>query len=161
MPDFEPTPWTADVPMDVVGQCVPRQDALEKITGRATYTADVRRPGMLCAAIVRSPVAHGRVKTIDLTPSLAIPGVRAVLLREEVDGLRYDSGQLFDHVVRFAGQPLAAVAAETQDLANRAALAAIVQVEAEGHAVTAEAALRPNAPRIRSHGNASKNSPRV
>ncbi|HEU4994754.1 MAG TPA: xanthine dehydrogenase family protein molybdopterin-binding subunit [Gemmatimonadaceae bacterium] len=161
LPEFEPAPWTADVPMDVVGQCVPRMDALEKVTGLATFTTDVKRPGMLYAAIVRSPIANGRVKSLDLAPSLAMPGARAVLLREEVDGLRYDSGQLFDHVIRFAGQPLAAVAAESQEAANRAALAAIVQVEADAHAVTSRAALRQNAPKIRSHGNTSKHSPRV
>lgn len=161
LPEFEPAPWTADVPMDVVGQCVPRMDALEKVTGLATFTTDVKRPGMLYAAIVRSPVANGRVKSLDLAPSLAMPGARAVLMREEVDGLRYDSGQLFDHVIRFAGQPLAAVAAESQEAANRAALAAIVQVEADAHAVTTQAALLANAPKIRSHGNTSKHSPRV
>ena len=43
-PDFEPAPWDADTKLDVVGHCVPRADALEKVTGRATYTVDLRRP---------------------------------------------------------------------------------------------------------------------
>jgi xanthine dehydrogenase YagR molybdenum-binding subunit len=161
VPDFEPAPWTADTPLGIVGQCVPRMDALEKVTGRARYTADVARPGMLYAQIVRAPIAHGRVTTLDLAPALEVPGVRAVLHREEVEGIRYDSGQLFDQTIRFAGQPLAAVCAETQAAADLAARAAIVRVEVEQHAVTAEAALKPNAPKVRSQGNTSKNSPRV
>ena len=113
MPDFEPAPWTAETRLAVVGQCLPRVDALEKVTGYAVYTADITRPGMLYAQIVRAPIAHGRVKTLDLAAALEIPGVRAVLLREEVDGIRYDGGQLFDQTIRFAGQPLAASSAST------------------------------------------------
>ncbi|MGH7677297.1 MAG: xanthine dehydrogenase family protein molybdopterin-binding subunit [Gemmatimonadaceae bacterium] len=161
VPEFEPAPWTADVPMEVVGQCVPRMDAREKVTGQAVYTADVRRTGMLYAHVVRAPVAHGRVTALDLSPALEVPGVRAVLLREEVEGIRYDSGQLFDQTIRFAGQPLAAVCAETQEAAELGARAAIVRVETEPHAVTIEAAMAANAPRVRPKGNTSKNSPLV
>ena len=161
VPDFEPAPWTADVPLEVVGQCVPRMDALEKVTGSAVYTVDVRRAGMLFASIVRAPIAHGRVTTLDLAPALEVPGVRGVLLREDVEGIRYDGGQLFDQTIRFAGQPLAAVVAETQAAADRAARAAIVRVEVERHAVSTTAALAADAPKVRSQGNTSKHSPRV
>lgn len=161
VPAFEPLPWTADTPMDVVGQCVPRMDALEKVTGRAVYTADVRRAGMLHAVVIRAPVARGRVLTLDLAPCLEVPGVRAVLHHEDVEGIRYDSGQLFDPTIRFAGQPLAAVCADTAEAAMRAARAAIVRVETEPHAVTARAALAADAPRVRPKGNTSKNSPRI
>jgi xanthine dehydrogenase YagR molybdenum-binding subunit len=161
LPEFEPEPWTAETALDVVGQCVPRMDALEKVTGRAIYTADIRRAGMLYAAIVRAPIAHGRVVELDLLPSLEIPGVRAVLQREDVEDIRYDSGLLFDQTIRFAGQPLAAVCAETPDAAQRAVNAAIVRVETEPHAVTSAAALAPDAPRVRAKGNLGKNSPKV
>src|SRR5687767_13597119 len=153
VPEFEPVPWTADTPMDVVGQCVPRMDAMEKVTGQAIYTADVHRAGMLHAHIVRAPVAHGTVTSIDFAPALELPGVRAVLRREDVEGIRYDSGQLFDQTIRFAGQPLAAVCAETFEAAQRAVNAAIVRVDTEPHAVTGTAALAPDAPRVRSKGN--------
>ena len=161
VPDFEPAPWTADAKLDVVGQSVPRMDALEKVTGRAVYTADIHRPAMLYAAIIRAPVAHGRVLSIDLAPSLELAGVRAVLQREDVDDIRYDSGQLFDTTIRFAGQPLAAVCAESADIAERAARTAIVRVDALPHAITAQDALATGAPLVRSKGNASKNSPRI
>lgn len=161
VPAFDPPPWDEHARLGVVGQCVARVDAAEKVTGRAMYTTDVRPAGMLYAAIVRAPVAHGRVLTLDLAPALAIPGVHATLRREEVEGLRYDSGQLFDETIRFAGQPIAAVCAETFDAARRAAQAAVVRVEGLPHAVTAQAALAPGAPRTRPKGNVSRNSQRV
>lgn len=161
VPSFEPEPWTADTPMAVVGQCVPRMDALEKVTGQAIYTADVRRAGMLHAHFVRSPIAHGRVASLDVAPALEVAGVRAVLTREDVEGIRYDSGQLFDQTIRFAGQPLAAVCAETPEAAERAAKAVIVRVETEKHAVSIEDALAPGAPLVRPKGNTSKDSPRI
>lgn len=161
LPDFEPAPWTAHTELEVVGQCVPRMDALEKVTGRAVYTADVRRGAMLYAAIVRAPVAHGRLVALDLGPSLAVPGARAMLTAEDVQGVRCDGAPLFDASIRYAGQPLAAVCADSQDDADRAAAAAIVRIESEPHAVTIQQALAPGAPRVRAKGNTSKNSPRL
>ncbi|HYC53133.1 MAG TPA: xanthine dehydrogenase family protein molybdopterin-binding subunit [Gemmatimonadaceae bacterium] len=161
VPDFDPAPWTADTRLDVVGTSVPRMDALEKVTGRAVFTADIQRAWMLHTAVIRAPVAHGRVLSIDFGPALEVAGVRAVLGRAEVDDIRYDSGQLFDETIRFAGQPLAAVCAETANAAERAARATIVRVDTSPHAVTAEDALAVDAPLVRSKGNASKNSPRV
>ena len=161
VPAFEPTPWTEDVQLDVVGQCVPRMDALEKVTGRAIYTADVRRAGMLHAAVVRSPIANGRVLSIDFGPALEIPGVREVLRREDVDGIKYDSGQLFDANIRFAGQPLAAVCADSPHAAERGARAVIVKLDTAPHAVSIEAALAPDAALVRPKGNRAKGSPRV
>jgi len=161
IPDFEPAPWTLETPLEVVGQCVPRADAPEKVTGRAVYTADVARPGMLHASIVRAPVAHGTVVSLDLTPCFEIPGVREVLTLADVKDIRYDSGQLFDSTIRFAGQPLAAIAAETRDAADRAVRAAVVRVDTAPHVVTSAAALAQNAPKVRKAGNLSKHSPHV
>ena len=161
VPDFDPAPWTAEARLNVVGQSVPRMDALEKVTGRAVYTTDIRRLAMLHAAIIRAPVAHGRVLGIDFTPALEFAGVRAVLRRDDVNDVRYDSGQLFDDTIRFAGQPLAALCADSADVAARAARAVIVRLDTSPHAVTAQDALAPGAPLVRSRGNASKNSPRI
>ena len=161
VPSFEPAPWHAETALDVVGQCVPRMDALEKVTGSAIYTADVRRAGMLHSVIVRSPVANGKVLSIDFGPALEMPGVRDVLRREDVDDLRYDSGQLFDTNIRFAGQPVAAVCADTPHAAERAAKAVIVKIDTSPHAVTIEQAMAANAPLVRPKGNTAKGSPRV
>jgi CO/xanthine dehydrogenase Mo-binding subunit len=161
VPEFEPAPWDAETTLNVVGQSVPRMDAREKVTGRAIYTADVQRAGMLYAHIVRAPIAHGRVIALDVAPALEVPGIRAVLTREDVEGIRYDSGQLFDHTIRFAGQPLAAVCADSLQAAERAAKAVIVRVETDRNAVTIESALAADAPLVRPKGNTSKGSPKV
>src|SRR5205085_595832 len=66
-------------PGEVVGRPAPRKDARERVRGEARYTADVRLPGMLHAALLRSPHPHARVASIDLAPALALPGVRAAV----------------------------------------------------------------------------------
>ncbi|MEX2178841.1 MAG: xanthine dehydrogenase family protein molybdopterin-binding subunit, partial [Gemmatimonadaceae bacterium] len=122
---------------------------------------DVRRAGMLHVEIVRARVAHGRVSSLDIAPALAVPGVRAVLRRDDVDGIRHDGGQLLDTTIRYAGQPIAAVCADSQGAAELGAHAVTVAIVAEPHAVTAEAALRAGAPLVRPKGNTSRNSPRI
>lgn len=79
VPAFEPAPWGPDAALDTVGQRVPRLDAVEKVTGRARYTHDIRLPGMLHARLVRAELPAGRVSRLDLSRARALPGVRAVL----------------------------------------------------------------------------------
>ena len=160
IPAIEPDPWGETEQLHVVGQRVPRMDAVEKVTGRARYTADIHRASLLHAVMVRAPVAQAHV-TLDLAPALALDGVRGAVVREDVEGIKVDGVQLFDRHVHYAGQPLAAICAETHDGAERAARAVVLSITPLPHAVTAEQALAPDAPRVRSTGNTSRNSPRV
>jgi CO/xanthine dehydrogenase Mo-binding subunit len=112
--------WPAG-PLAVVGRPAPRQDAPERVKGQARFTADVRLPGMLHAALLRSPHAHARVKHIDLAPALSLPGVRAALGPGEAHGLGEEAG--------FAGAPVAAVAADR--FGQALAAAAAIEVEWE------------------------------
>ncbi|HLY86030.1 MAG TPA: xanthine dehydrogenase family protein molybdopterin-binding subunit [Gaiellaceae bacterium] len=100
----------------VVGRPAPRQDGPLRVRGEARYTADIKLPGMLHAAVLRSPHAHAKVRRIDLAPALAVPGVRAALGPGEAHGLEEEAG--------WAGAPVAAVAADTFAQA-RAAVEAI------------------------------------
>ena len=161
LPSLEPEPWGEHDELHVVGQRITRMDALEKVTGRARYTADVVRPGMLFAVILRARVAHGRVTRLDLSPALARRGVRGAVAREDVDGIKVDGVQLFDPEIHYAGQPLAALCADSLEIAERALADVILDVEATPHAVTPEQALGPHAPRVRASGNTSRNSPRI
>src|SRR6478609_2843376 len=70
--------WPAG-PLAVVGRPAPRKDGHERVRGEARYTADLKLPGMLHAAVLRSPHAHAKVRRIDLAPALARPGVRAAI----------------------------------------------------------------------------------
>jgi CO/xanthine dehydrogenase Mo-binding subunit len=101
--------------LDVVGQPAQRIDGLQRARGEARYTADIQLPGMLHAAVLRSPHARARVKSLDLEAARGAPGIRAVL------GLTEEIG--------FQGQGVAAVAGETLHQA-RAALG-LIQVEWE------------------------------
>src|SRR5439155_3332750 len=161
LPSRNPKVWDEDTRLTIVGQRVPRIDALEKVTGGARYTADVQRPGMLYAALLRSRVASGRVTRLDLASGLALPGVRGALTANDVPDIVVDGVQLFDQTIHYAGQPLVGVCADTEELAYRALAAIVCDVEETPHAVTAEQALAANAPRIRASGNRSRNSPRI
>jgi CO/xanthine dehydrogenase Mo-binding subunit len=161
LPSRNPAPWGDDADLTVVGQRVARMDALEKVTGRARYTADVQRPGMLYAALLRAPIAHGRVTRLDLTPALDLPGVRGGLTMDDVHDIKIDGVQLYDRTIHYANQPIAALCADSQALAEAALNAVLLDVEPAPHAVTAEQALAANAPRVRPTGNTSRNSPRL
>jgi xanthine dehydrogenase YagR molybdenum-binding subunit len=106
-------------PREIVGRPATRKSGPERVRGEARYTADVKLPGMLQAAILRSPHAHARVKSVDLAPALALPGVRAALGPGEAEGLEAEVG--------YSGAAVAAVAADT----FRQAHAAIDAIEIE------------------------------
>ena len=108
-------------PLAVVGRAAPRQDGPLRVRGEARYTADIRLPGMLHAAVLRSPHAHARVQRIDLAPALSLPGVRAAIGPGEAHGLEEEAG--------WAGAPVAAVAADTFARARAAAEAIDVEWE--------------------------------
>src|SRR5512144_1402414 len=120
LPTRNPRPWENDAKLTIVGQSVPRMDALEKVTGQAHYTADVRLPGMLYAAIIRSPVARGRVTRLDLEPALRLPGVRGALTGDDVPNIKLDGVRLLDRTIHYASQPLAVICADSQAIADRA-----------------------------------------
>ncbi len=112
--------WPAG-PLDVVGRPAPRQDGPQRARGEARYTADVRLPGMLHTAVLRSPFAHAVARSLDLTPALSLPGVHAALSFEDADFLDPEAG--------FPGAAVAAVAADTFDQALAAVEAIAVDWE--------------------------------
>ena len=111
--------WPAG-PRDTVGRPAPRQDGYQRARGEAQYTADIQLPGMLYAAILRSPYARARVREIDLRMAEKAPGVRGVV--------GPGTGPLTDEPA-YQGAPVAAVAADTDEQA-RAAMR-LIEVEWE------------------------------
>ncbi len=109
----------------VVGRPTPRVEGELKVTGRAQYSADLNLPEILWGRCLRSPIPYGRIKRIDTSKASAAPGVKAVLTGLDVPGLRigrciYDTPVLADGVVRFIGEKVAAVAAQTKQAAEAA-----------------------------------------
>lgn len=120
---------------DAPGVAAQRVDALDKVTGRATYTVDVTLPGMLVGKLLRSEVAHGVVQRLQVDEALAVPGVQAVLPLVKLN-----------HKVRYAGQPVAAVAAVDEAAAERGLAAIKLAIKPLEHVLTMEEARRPDAP---------------
>lgn len=144
--------YARDVP-DPIGRSVPRSDGLAKVTGRARYTGDLVVPGMLHAAVVRSPYAHARILAIHATAAQAMDGVRAVVTAADLAGFRLRFGSfvpdqpiLASGTTVYQGDPVAAVVAE--DPLTAAAARDLVEVGYEPLAAVTDAreALRPDAP---------------
>jgi CO/xanthine dehydrogenase Mo-binding subunit len=112
-----------------------RIDGEAKVTGGATYAADVSRPGLLYGRILRSPYPHARIVTIDTSKARALPGVHAVLTGQDlpehylIGRAMRDMPVLARDEVRFAGEKVAAVAAESRDIAEEALNLIEVQYE--------------------------------
>src|SRR5688572_13879477 len=109
----------------VVGRPTPRIEGESKVTGTALYSADVKLPNILWGRVLRSPISYGRIKNINTNKARQVPGVKAVISGQDVAGLRigrciYDNPVLADGLVRFIGEKVAAVAAETRLAAEQA-----------------------------------------
>ena len=112
-----------------------RVDGPLKVTGAALYTYDQRLPGMLYGRILRCPHAHARVTKLDTEAASKIPGVQAIIQAPLTE-------------LRFAGAPVAAVAAVTPEIAGDALRAIKVNYEVLPHVVHATDAIRPDAPKV-------------
>ncbi len=135
------------------------------VVGQGRFAADVQLPGMLHVALVASPHAHARIVSIDVTQAAAAPGVRAVLTGEQlqpqidpmlpgVDAPKVARYPLARGVVRYAGEWVVAVVAQTRALAEDAAELVRVEYEALPHVVDAELAMRDDAPLVHpAHGS--------
>jgi xanthine dehydrogenase YagR molybdenum-binding subunit len=121
---------------------IQRLDGPDKVTGRARYSYDINRPGMIYGQIVRSPYPHARVVSVDLAAAQKAPGVKAALVYRE-PGTQ----------VMYQGDPVAAVAADTEERARDAARLVRVRYEPLPHLANVEQAMAPDAPRVFPSGN--------
>ena len=143
-----------------VGMRLPRNDALYKVRGRARYAANLSPEGMLHCRFVRSEHPHARILNVDVSKARATPGVRAVLTATDIAPERLLIGTLTEDTpvlagdrVRFAGEPIVAVAAESAAEADAACLLVDVRYEPLETVLTPEAALAPAAIRLDPEGN--------
>lgn len=144
LPEFEPLPWGPRKRLDVVGRRCERLEAVAKVQGSALYTSDVTLPGMLYAAALRAPIPSGRVVLLDTSAARRAPGVRAVLTGRDIPPIPWLHGEpLLSARIRYAGQPIAAVAAESPELARRAVELIRVRYRAGRHFVGLESEQLP------------------
>ena len=127
VPVDEPPPLPENSALKYVGHPTVRYDGVQKVSGRGKYTADVHLPGMLYAYMLGADVPHGRILSVDTSAAESYPGVKAVYVIEHDYGgiaeLRDPKAEKPSRypVVRYAGQPIAAVAATSQAVAEDAA----------------------------------------
>ena len=130
-----------------LGESVLRPDAPAKTKGQFAFSSDLWMEGMVWGATLRSPHPHARIRSLDTAPALAIPGVHAVITNDDLWGSRtyglehHDQPVFADQVVRFHGEPVAAVAADHPEIARRAAAAIGVDYEVLAPVVDPEAAM--------------------
>lgn len=135
-----------------IGQNVKRVDALEKVTGYAKYVDDLKMAGMLYAKILKSPYAHANIVKVDISKAMALEGVKAVITGKDVPnrvGLYLeDKTFLAKDKVRFVGEAVAAVAAVSEDIAEKAVELIEVEYEELPAVFTAVDAIKHDAPLI-------------
>ena len=146
-----------------VGLSIPRPDGPEKVTGRVQYVGDITPRGLLHAKLLRSPHAHAKIVRIDTSKAKALPGVRAVLTARDIPELKHKAPTRahavlgIDRVV-FAGQPVAAVAADEAAIAGEALDLIEVQYEVLPAAVDPLKSMLPGAPGVAELGTEADTS---
>ncbi len=153
IPADEPPPWPVNAELAVVGKPTPRLDGELKVTGGARYTADIQLPGMLYARRIVSPHPHARIRSVDTTECEKHSGVKAVhIMKRELKTAKLEdaSKELKSDfpIVRYAGQPIGAVAAVSQAAADEAAALVKVEYEILPFVVDMEVAEKPGAPSV-------------
>ena len=144
----------------VIGEPAPREDAVPKVKGEFQYASDLWREGMLHGATLRSPYPFARIRKVDVSAAAKRPGVRAVLTQDDVPGKktyglmdRDDQPVLADGYVRFVGEPVAVVAADTIEQARAATKAIVLEYEVLEPTFDPIAAIQPSAAKLHPKGN--------
>ncbi len=139
-------------PFKVIGTRVPKLDAVEKLTGAVRYLPDLEVPGMVWGTILRAPVPHARIRRIDTRKAETLPGVLGVITGYNVEqrpfGFAKDHLALKRDVVRCIRDEVAAVAAETEEIAAEACRLVEVEYEERPAVFDPLEALKPEAPQI-------------
>ena len=140
--------WPAVEGRQLLGKSIKRLDGPDKAAGKAKYTYDIIRPGMLYGEILGSPHARARVKAVDLSAAKALPGVKAAIVIK-------DPAEQATSMVNYQGEEVAAVAATTEEIARDAMRLIKVEYEVLQPLATIEQARSANAPQAFPRGNVS------
>ena len=147
--------------LKIVGTRPLRPDGVDKVTGRARFGADYNLPGQLIGKVLRSPHAHARIKSIDTSAAQALPGVKAVVTRDDFAEMPDEYAAVGELMINFRdvtrnmmarekvlydGHPLAAVAAVSEAVAREALALIKVEYEVLPHVIDVVEAMQPGAP---------------
>ena len=154
IPADEPPPLAPNAELAIIGRSATRLDARDKVTGASRFTVDVGLPGMLHGRILRSRFAHARIRSIDASAALRAPGVRAVEVLAQPTAPHGSNAS----TVRYVGQPLAAVAADSLAAVEEALQRIEVDYEPLPFVVDLATARRPTAPPVYTADDAPQGS---
>ena len=139
--------------LSIIGKRLPRVGAIDLVTGGAKFTQDIYLPAMLCGMILCSPHPHANIMSIDTSRAEALPGVKGVITYKDVEGLPdaitvpgAEPLKILEKTVYFVGDYVAAVAAETEEIAESALDLINVEYEALPAVFDATESMQPGAP---------------
>jgi xanthine dehydrogenase YagR molybdenum-binding subunit len=140
---------------NLIGKRIPRLDGLLKASGKAKYPSDVRPEGLLYGVMLYSPHAHARIKSIDVSAAQKMPGVKAVVAIDTKGTVvpAEEVNSAINRVLRYHGDDIAAVAAETEEQARDAIRAIKVEYEVLPHVATEALSMAEGAPAVFQNGN--------
>ncbi len=149
-----------------IGKSLPRIEGLGKVTGQTQYAADLRFEGLLWAKVLRSPIPHGRIVKVETSKARSVSGVHAVITGADVAGIFVgtrvkDQPVLAADRVRFVGDAVAAVAAESVEIAEHAIALIDVEYEELPFVDDPVEALKPSAPLLHQDRSQYKNAPQL
>jgi len=144
---------------DLIGKNFTPPDVYGKVTGKAKYAEDYRADGMVFCRLLGSPMPHARVKKIDASAALALKGVLGILTAEDVPAFPPPNNQILTNEPHYAGEPILAVAAETEQLAQDAIDLIKIEYEPLPFVVDPLDSLHPSGPTAWLDGNVA--NPRV
>jgi CO/xanthine dehydrogenase Mo-binding subunit len=147
-----------------VNRAVPRIEGADKVSGNMRYAADLNFPAALSAKILRTSLPHARIVSIDTSKAAQLRGVRGIITGADVKGVMVglrmkDMPLLAQDLVRYAGEPVAAVAADNDEIAEEALNLIDVQYEPLPYVTDPVEAIRPGAPVLHDNPAAYKNAP--
>jgi putative selenate reductase molybdopterin-binding subunit len=144
--------------LNMVGKSPVKVDGVKLVTGKPAFTDDVQPDGLLFGALLTSPHAHARIRDIDVSKAMALPGVRAVLTYKDIPRIKYSTGGqsypqplpydqvVLDDKVRHVGDRVAVLAADNREIAEKALQLIEVDYEVLPHVLDAEEAMQDGAP---------------
>jgi CO/xanthine dehydrogenase Mo-binding subunit len=152
-PILEKSGFNPDKKLKIVGTSPVKHDGIDKVTGRAKFAADMFMPGMIVGKILRSPHAHANIKSIDISAAEKLPGVKAVITRDDFPDIKAgtaDGDMTRNAMARekalYDGHPVAAVAATSEAIAKAALKLIKVEYEVLPHVIDPVEAMKPDAP---------------
>ena len=155
---LEKSGFNPDKKLKIVGTSPVKHDGIDKVTGRAKFGADLYLPGMLVGKILRSPHPHARIRSIDISAAEKLPGVKAVVTRDDFPEMKAgtpDGDMTRNAMARekalYDGHPVAAVAATSESIAKAALKLIKVEYEILPHVIDPVEAMKPTAPILHEH----------